>query len=241
MQSNWITPRCTPTLQTSEIHVWRLSIPNLLPQLNQYWQLLNSSEQRQAKKFIHTKHQNRFIIIHGILRKILANYLKIEPITINFTNNEFGKPSLSSHETLNFNISHSNDVALLAFTKNHPIGIDVEFNRQNVEIAEIATRFFTPEEANTINNLPVELQLEHFFTYWTCKEAFIKAIGKGLSYALNKFKVDIKNFKIYTDDPEYKNINWSVLKLDTFPQYSAAVATSYDINTIKLCKFIYSE
>jgi 4'-phosphopantetheinyl transferase len=241
MQSNWITPQSAHALQPSEIHVWRVFISDFIPQLNQYWQLLNSSEQQQAKKFIKPIHQDRFIIIHGILRKILANYLKVEPTAINFITNEFGKPSLSSHESLNFNISHSANVALLAFTKNHPIGVDVEFNRQNVEIAEITTRFFTPKEANSINNLPIELQLERFFTYWTCKEAFIKAIGKGLSYALNKFKVDIKNFKIYTDDPEYKNTNWSVLTLDTFPQYSAAVATCIDVNTIKLCKFIYWE
>jgi 4'-phosphopantetheinyl transferase len=238
MQSNWITTKDTPALQNSEIHVWRILVTDFIPQLNQYWQLLNTTEQQQAKKFIQIKHQNRFIIIHGILRRIISNYLNINPHNINFTNNEFGKPSLSFHESLNFNISHSNDVALLAFTKNNTIGIDVEFNKKNIEIFEIANKFFTPEEANSINNLPIELQLEHFFTYWTCKEAFIKAIGKGLSYSLKNFNIDIDNLKIHTEDPEYKNSNWSLLKLDTFPNYSAAIATNGDFNKLRLFDFV---
>jgi 4'-phosphopantetheinyl transferase len=241
MQSNWITTKDTPALQNSEIHIWRILVTDFIPQLNQYWQFLNITEQQQAKKFIQIKHQNRFIIIHGILRKIVSNYLSIyldiAPNKINFITNKFGKPSLSSHEALNFNISHSNDIALLAFTKNNNIGIDVEYNKKNIEILEIANKFFTPKEANNINNLPIKLQLEHFFTYWTFKEAFIKAIGKGLSYSLKNFSIDIDNLKIHTDDPEYKNFNWSLLKLDTFPNYSAAIATTGNFDKLSLLDF----
>jgi 4'-phosphopantetheinyl transferase len=245
---NWITSHTFPQLQYSEIHVWCLSVSNFATNLNQYWQILNHTEQQQAQKFIQTKHQERFIIIHGILRQLLANYLTIEPTKINFTNNEFGKPYLSSigeeitistlsssrnpceHEGyIHFNISHSEDVALLAFSKNLIIGIDVEFKRKNIDAIEIAKRFFTAKEADTIiNTSSLELQLECFFNYWTYKEAFVKAIGQGLNYPLNKFEIDIENLNIHIDDPKYNSINWSLAKIDPNPNYSAAIAIAGD-------------
>ena len=140
-------------------------------------------------------------------------------------------------ECLHFNISHSNDIALLAFGKSYPIGIDVEFRRKNIEITEITKKFFTANEANAINGLSPELQVEHFFNYWTCKEAFIKAIGEGLSYSLSKFEVDSKNFKIHINDPKYNTINWSLVKLDPFPDYSAAIAVAGEIEKLSLLNF----
>jgi 4'-phosphopantetheinyl transferase len=92
---------------------------------------------------------------------------------------------------LHFNLSHSNGVALFAFARDYEIGVDIEKVRDIAEMEQIAIGFFSPKEYRFFRELPENMKKEAFFNCWTRKEAFIKAIGAGLSYPLNKFDVSL--------------------------------------------------
>jgi len=92
---------------------------------------------------------------------------------------------------LQFNISHSKGFALFAFTLHNQVGIDIEYIRKDFSYEEIAPQFFSKKENIVLSALPKERQREAFFTCWTRKEAFIKAVGEGFSFPLDKFDVDI--------------------------------------------------
>lgn len=242
MRPDWLVLKTIPKLNASEIHVWRVLTKKFVHKLDYYWQILSKEEQQQAKKFIQLKHQERFIITHGILRQVLASYLNTTFDQIKFTNNKFGKPLLVknlSNKVINFNISHSKDVALFCFAKNSTIGIDVEFKRQDIEIKEIAKRFFTAKENTSLDHFPEKQKLEIFFTYWTCKEAFIKAIGKGLSYPLNKFEIDVNTLELCINDPEYQTTKWSLIKFEPYSDYAAAIAIANYFYKIKFYSYYY--
>lgn len=189
--TSWVTPKLFPTLLPGQVHVWRLRINQFLPRISFFSEVLSKEELDRAYKFLKPWHQQRFIIIHGVLRFLLASYLKTPPQTISFSTNEFGKPKVEGkNQSLEFNISHSHEIALLAFSADSKVGVDVELMRDNIETMEIAERFFSPAEREFIKN---NQQPESFFKCWTAKEAYIKAIGEGLSRSLRDFSVNVEN------------------------------------------------
>ena len=111
-----------------------------------------------------------------------------------FRESQYGKPELvrtSREETLNFNLSHSHEAALVAVTLRRQIGVDIEYIKREFEWEEVAARFFAPGEVAGLRALPQEQQRRAFFTCWTRKEAYIKAKGGGLSIPLQEFEVSV--------------------------------------------------
>jgi 4'-phosphopantetheinyl transferase len=130
------------------------------------------------------------VTARGLLRQLLGNYLGLPPRNVGFAVNPFGKPSLAGEGAasgIRFNVSHSDGLALLGFTRGREIGIDLEKVRSIRE--QIAERFFAPAETAFLRSLPVGEQTGAFFQCWTRKEAYIKARGDGLSRALDSFEV----------------------------------------------------
>jgi 4'-phosphopantetheinyl transferase len=238
MANNWLLPTRFPTLKHREAHVWLVSIKNFIFKLEEYWQTLSCNEKKPAQRFIFTQHRECFIVVHGILRQLLANYLSMASEKINFVYDSYGKPRV---ENINFNISHSQDLALFAFTKNFDVGIDIEFVKKDFIGNDIARRFFSEYEIQALLKLPIAERKSAFFNCWTRKEAFIKAIGKGLSFPLNKFDVDIgysqKSLLLNVHNDTYKASDWKLLDLNPHPNYTAALAVSNRITRIR--KFNY--
>jgi 4'-phosphopantetheinyl transferase len=155
------------------------------------------------------------------------------PEAIKFRYGEHGKPELVStvarlpDSQVQFNVSHSRNLALIAVTSGVPLGIDIEECNEKIKILKLAERFFAPAEADVLKNLPVEKQLAGFFRGWTCKEAFIKATGKGLSQSLASFCVAIdpdepaalRSVENQPDEPAM----WTIAAIDVQPGYAAAV------------------
>ena len=186
------------------VQIWQASLSQHANNLTALTSLLNSEEQARADKFIYAKHRNNFIIARAILRCLLAQYLQCKPATIVFQQNEHGKLFLDpSHAglSLEFNLSHAGDVVVYAFVLNRQIGVDVEHIRHDVAMLDIAKRFFATDEQKSLLQLPEDQQIFAFYDCWTRKEAFIKAIGRGLSYPLKNFSVDI-----YPTQARFQNV-----------------------------------
>lgn len=239
MTNNWLIPTRFPDLKPREAHVWLITIKDFIPQLDEFQSILSSNEKKQAQRFVFTKHQQRYIVVHGILRRLLANYLNMSSKNINFIYDNYGKPKV---ENINFNISHSQNLALFAFAKNFDVGVDTEFVKKKFAGDNIACRFFSEHEIQALSKLPISERKLAFFNCWTRKEAFIKAIGKGLSFPLNKFDVDIgynqKSLLLNVRSDEYKASDWKLIDLDPHQNYAAALAVRSRI--IKIHKFHYS-
>jgi 4'-phosphopantetheinyl transferase len=202
---NWQIPKIFPVLDNAEVHVWMASVKDFIAKQKYFCSILSAPEKKRANRFVFPEHKKRFIIMHGILRELLANYLHTKPENLSFTSNKFGKPKI---DNINFNISHSRDLALFVFAKNYDVGVDIEFiNKESMNL-DIAERFFSTHEAQALLKLPVAKRPQAFFNCWTRKEAFIKAIGEGLAFPLNKFDVDINsNFSSHPDFPGHPREN----------------------------------
>lgn len=227
----------TPILTKEFVHIWQFSFSQHKDNISYFWTLLNRDEKRRTETFLQNQHRYNFATARAILRYLLAQYLKCEPQDIVFQQNDHGKLALAQSDnnlSLQFNLSHAKDTVMYAFAVDRHVGIDVEYIRDDVSLAEIARRFFALEEQQALFALPRDQQSEAFFACWTRKEAFIKAIGKGLSYSLKKFIVDLSvqqktakvNLKI--NDDKLLSTFWTLFNLTTTPQYCAAVVVEGD-------------
>ena len=150
--------------------------------------VLSADEQERARRFRFERDRRWFEVGRGLLRIFLAEYLGGSPEAIAFDYGRNGKPVLKEGG-ISFNLTHSDDLALFAFASSGSIGIDVERIRPMPEALRLASRFFSESERRTIEALPEADRLLGFFTCWTRKEAYIKAIGAGLSLPLDGFDV----------------------------------------------------
>jgi 4'-phosphopantetheinyl transferase len=158
---------------------------------------------------------------------VLARYVSAPPGDLQFTYNDWGKPELAGKD-LQFNVAHSGGIALLAVTRAGVVGIDIERIRPNVTDDRIAERFFAPEEVEALRALEPSDRHEAFFRCWTRKEAFVKARGRGLSLALDRFVVSLAPHEapalLQTKDEPAEAAEWSLHNLDPCMGYVAALA-----------------
>ena len=171
--------------------------------------------------------QRSFIVARGVLRTLLGHYLKTPPRDLHFNYGAKGKPSLAGAR-IQFNASHSGDLALLAFTLDCELGVDAEVIRPMPDIEDIAKRFFSTEETAELMSLSAAQREQGFFLCWTRKEAYIKATGEGLSAPLDGFRVTLRPGETarivhFGHDIDAARA-WSLHNLDPAPGYAGALA-----------------
>ena len=181
---------------TREVHLWVASLKPAPGRVEELRRLLTVEECARADRFHFDRHRRRFIVRRGVLRLLLATYLDQEPEALRFEEGEKGKPFVTqetaeSEATLHFNLSDSKDLAVYAFTLGAELGVDVEILRPMPDAQQIAERFFSTEEQERLRRVPPERKARAFFNCWTRKEAYIKAIGQGLSEPLDRFSVTL--------------------------------------------------
>ena len=221
--SKWVGAPQDVSLEADEVHVWRIGLeqPDVL--LDRFRAILEPDELERASRFHFEKLRRHFVVSRGFLRYMLGRYVRRKPAELRFSYNEYGKPSLAG---LRFNLSHSYEMAILAVTRDAAVGVDVEHIRADFASADIATRFFSRREVETFSSLPKEEQVAAFFRCWTRKEAYIKAIGKGLSQPLDRFDVSLAPHEpaaLLRADEEDK-VKWSMSDIDVGAGYAAALA-----------------
>jgi 4'-phosphopantetheinyl transferase len=176
------------SLTTRDIHVYRASLDT--GDIEAFFLTLSDDERARAERFRFDIDRQRFIGRRGILRQLLSRYLQIAPSQVVFAYTSHNKPYLPDH-ALHFNLSDAKHLALYAFAY-APIGIDVEDVHTMSDMDDVAALMFSPVENAVYRALPDAEKAEGFFNCWTRKEAFIKAIGEGLSYPLADFDVTLK-------------------------------------------------
>ena len=204
-----------------------ISTPAVLESL---WQTLSTDEQERANRYRFARDRQAFITRRGRLRLILGRYLGLDPASLQFSYNPYGKPALQPEAAgqLCFNLSHSQGLALFAFARQVDIGVDLERLRSDFDHLELAERFFSAGERAELNALPLESRPQAFFLCWTRKEAFIKAHGEGLSLPLDHFDVSLTPGEparlVATRAGLETPDQWSLFNLEPAPDYLAALA-----------------
>lgn len=151
--------------------------------------LLSEAERERHARFRFAEDREIFLVAHALNRVHLARALGCEPAALSFQVSERGRPELAGPEAareprLRFNLSHTHGLVASALALEHDVGIDVERLDRNVELLAVGSRVFSARELEALHALPSEAQRARFFSLWTLKEAYVKAIGKGLSWPL---------------------------------------------------------
>lgn len=238
----WKKPPLELKLLGNELHLWiaQIDLPyeNVLGMVD----YLSSDEVLRAKSYAFSKDRERFIICRGILRTLLGKYLNADPRSLKFSYTYYGKPSVcNSH--INFNISHSGQLCLYAFSSRNQIGIDIEQIRYDFDEFDLAEKFFSQKETFLLKMQPTQLRKKAFFNVWTRKEAFIKAVGEGLSIGLDSFSVPVEPYyseEFLCIDSSLRNTSWKsyILKiLSSGENYSSAVVMMEMPEEIKYWKW----
>ena len=229
-----------PPVAPGEIQVWRINLRRPPAEISQRQNLLTAAEKIQAAQFHFSHDQRQFIVRRVARRQLLATNLGLRPEVIQIESANFQKPAIAETQNpdrLRFNCSHSADWALIALAPEKEIGVDLEQHRPLADAGDLAGKFFSDHEIRELAGLPSALRLQGFYNSWTRKEAFVKAIGLGLAYPLNRFSVSLAPDKpaaildVADDSAALKK--WSVISLEVAPDYSAALVFADKKSSVK--------
>ena len=175
------------TIINKGIDIWYCDIvPTGNDTVARYKPLLDATERARMDKFKTERLRQQYLGIRGRLRMLLANYTGTRPESIRFAREEYGKPFLLDHPELAFNISHSGNKLAVAIGPQCLLGIDIELWRGKVDFPALVEKCFADLEKNFWYGLPEELKTAVFYEYWTKKESFVKAVGRGIALGMGR-------------------------------------------------------
>jgi 4'-phosphopantetheinyl transferase len=204
------TPFCDATV---DVDLWRAGLDVDQLQLSAFRSTLSADEIDRSRRFHRNVDRQRFVARRGWLRCLLGHYLGVHPEVLRFAYDANGKPRLAgaADPRLRFNMSHSGGLAVYAVCTDREVGVDVERVSEDVDIEALPQRVFSATEEETLAALPADLRVRAFFECWTRKEAYLKAIGVGLSGL---------------ERSDYNAADWSLHSIDAGSGYAAAVAVA---------------
>jgi 4'-phosphopantetheinyl transferase len=178
-------------LEDAEVGLCLCSLAEPSEEIEQLAELLNEEESARAARFRFDRDRRRFIVARARLRLLLADVLGVDPRVVGFRYGRWGKPELDGRLAggIHFNVSHSGDFALHAFSFARPIGCDLEQVRPIPEMTSIVSRWFAPSECEAILGTHETARLDLFFEFWTLKEAILKGAGTGLAVLSRDFEL----------------------------------------------------
>lgn len=220
-------------IDSGQVHLWLAYLDEIRDarQLADYRLLLSEEEQRKQLRFHFERDRHRYLVTRAMQRTVLSKYVDIAPGDWRFALNDYGKPSIGAEHVaargIEFNLSHTDGLVVMGVTRERAIGVDVENVRTCAPDIEIADRYFAPEEVLELRTLPDQKRQRRFFEYWTLKESYIKARGKGLSIPLDRyaFHLEDQDQIRLTIDPGLKDDagHWSFQQLMVDHEYLAAL------------------
>ena len=232
------------TLDVHEVHVWHLLADGLADSAVRHalFTLLSTEEQDRMARYRHDQDRTLFLLSRGLMRSVLASYLGCRCREVRFAANDFGKPILhpegpAAHNApcspLHFNLTHSRGAAALAVSRGREVGIDVEQRERRLEFLALAERFFSADEARYLRGLEDSQRSEAFFAIWTLKEAFVKGIGRGLSYPLDAFCFDLDADRLIRFRPlaDFVSPDWHFQQFELGDRHCGALAVQKSAGT----------
>jgi 4'-phosphopantetheinyl transferase len=217
------------SLGPDEVHVWRLHADAVADSglMGCLEGLLAADEAERRNRYVHERTRQEFLLARGLARTVLASYTGLSPHELRFTADAFGKPVLEpiGNPHVHFNLSHSHGVVVCAAALDRHVGIDVEDSGRRLECLDLAERYFAAAEVAHLHRLPVVDRQEAFFAIWTLKEAFVKAIGHGLSFPLDTFAFELERDRLLRFHPPAELPGrWRFFQFEPTPQHRGALA-----------------
>lgn len=214
----------------NQVQVWRASLALRDDTRRELWTLLSAEERAQSDRYKSVRDQKRFAAAHGVLRLLLARYLAVPAAEVRFVTGAHGKPYViglnGAGGSLRFNLAHSGEMALFVFAENREVGVDLEEIDARTARPALAERFFAPGERSSILARTPDERPHYFARLWTLKEAYLKALGLGLTQPLDSFEIGLENDipSLVAGVPGGRTpVDWSLRELDVGPQYAAAL------------------
>lgn len=227
----WPVSSVPPPLSAGQAHLWRIDLLESLPPV-ELVQALSAAEREHAERFYFERDRRRFIVSHAALRAILAAYLQLEPGEMIYTFGPSGKPAVDPARhgrSLAFNLAHSEELALVALAEAQDVGVDIEYIRPLEKLDELARYNLTAGEWAAFETLPAWQKSRAFFRTWAGKEAYIKALGRGLSLPLNTFALSEKPdlpgaCTVLEANSGLPVAGWTIWEVEVRDGYAAALA-----------------
>lgn len=219
---------CSATMPIAEgvVGLWHASFAELAQWESRLEASLSGDERQRAARYRFPEDRQEFVLGRGLLRHLAGRYLALPPNSLRFGYASHGKPYLPA--PIEFNIAHSGDRIVIAFgCVGRRLGVDIEKVDSQIEPLEIATGFFSKREVDTLQSLASDERRQAFFRCWVRKEAFLKALGDGLSRPLGDFDVAILEgeppavLRVAWDAPAPSR--WHIHSLDIAPGYMGAL------------------
>jgi 4'-phosphopantetheinyl transferase len=189
-----------PRLKQNELHLWCCDDTKIKDAalLQRYGTWLNEMEMSRLRRFYFAIHRHQFLVTRALVRFALSSYQpSLGPADWQFGTNDYGRPVIANRQmvanNLEFNLSHTRGLVVLAICRGGELGVDVEHQRRKCDATLLADRFFSPAEASKLKALPESQRRHRFFDHWTLKEAYIKARGMGLAIPLDSFSFDLSS------------------------------------------------
>jgi 4'-phosphopantetheinyl transferase len=224
------TTVCQPHLvglAGSDVHLWHASVDGFSPALESLYDVLTTDERRKGMRFVDDRRREQYIVGRGLLRSLAGSYLDCGPQEIVFAHNQFGKPYVVDASWLEFNVSHSHDMVVLAFARDRSVGIDVQRMDAHELTREFAIRVLSPDELSRLRRLDVRQRRLAFARAWVVKEAYVKGIGCGLSQPFNELEVCFAGDEsptLRSLRQDFGTSRWKLLELQLGEGYRAALA-----------------
>ena len=233
----WKKTPDTLSLSKDYIDVWLCDLKQLSGEINNFYSILAEDEHERADKLKVEDKKQQYIITRGALRQRLGLLTNIDPKDFVFEYFEHGKPVLNNDARftdITFNVSHSNDLALIAIAQEQNIGIDIEKINHELNHQALMTRFFSEAEQTEFQTMPDANRAKAFCACWTRKEAFIKAVGDGVSYGLDNFDIAVDPENQIPEINLHKSSDetWSAINLPINDEYMACLVN--DRNNISV-------
>ena len=222
------------------MHVWNADLDLSDQAVKRHLKKLSAQEKDRAERFHFQRDRSRFVVRRGVLRSLLAEYTQLKAADLVFETNTFGKPALASEfsPSVRFYVSHSGNLAVFGFALDRALGIDIEKIRYDLDCWDLAQRYFAKEEIAALAQLSGDARNQAFFNVWTRKEAYIKAIGMGVSFPLDRFAVTAGSDRaalLWSDNQPYKQ--WCFNQIDIGDGAVSVVAVDGEISAVKTFSF----
>jgi len=153
--------------------------------------ILHDRERRRAERLVVDAKRDQFVAAQAGLRRVLGHYLGSAAATVAFGYGEHGKPFLPRSPELRFNMTHSGRLALVAATNAGDLGVDLEWTGRHRPFLRLARRYFTATEHAWLEAIDADATAAAFYRTWTLKEAYLKALGTGLTVPPDRFELDL--------------------------------------------------
>jgi 4'-phosphopantetheinyl transferase len=211
-------------MYSQDIQVWQGDINGDENDNPVFWKILDPNEQQHALAISNINSRLNYVETHARLRMLLAGVVNCKPEQLRIIKAEHGKPYLTDYPELAFNLSHTANKCVIVYGYHQELGIDIESNKSRVTLPALVEKCFAGEEQEYWRQLPESEQIQSFYRFWTRKEAFVKAVGRGIALGLNRCVINPEDQRHFLRIPkEYgQTSDWQIKEVNVGLSYSAA-------------------